>query len=286
MNSTLEEIIAPENNAPSPCAYRLLGVRVDAVEIIDVIAEMEDWIAKRSVGRFVAFTKMHGVAEAQRDEGFKRILNSADLVVADGMPLVWLGRWRGCDMRRRVYGPELLETFCANTGPIYRHYFYGGGPGVAERVAEVLRRRYEVRTVGTYTPPFRPLTGEEEAEVRGRIRAAAPDVVWVGLSTPKQERWMFDHRERLGVPVLAGVGAAFDFLAGTARQAPPWMRENGLEWLFRLVNEPRRLWRRYLVLGSSFAANVVLDVLKDRIEIPETPSRSSSRKQHRKMTGF
>lgn len=236
-----------------------------AVQIIGVIAEMESWIAKRSAGHFVAFTGMHGVTEARRDARFKQILNSADLVVADGMPLVWLGRWRGCDMRRRVYGPELLETFCRNTGPAYRHYFYGGGPGVAERVAAVLRERYGVRTVGTWCPPFRPLTGEEEAEVEGRIRAAAPDVLWVGLSTPKQERWMYDHRERLGVPVMAGVGAAFDFLAGTARQAPSWMRENGLEWLFRLANEPRRLWRRYLVLGSRFACEVLLELLRMRL---------------------
>jgi len=241
--------------------FRVLGVSVDAVQIIDVIAEMEHWIVARSAGHFVAFTGMHGVTEAQVDTSFKQILDSADLVVADGMPLVWLGRWHGCDMRRRVYGPELLETFCCNTGPFYRHYFYGGGPGVADRLAEVLKQRYDVRTVGTYSPPFRPLTEEEEAEVERRIRAAAPDVVWVGLSTPKQERWMYEHRLRLGVPVMAGVGAAFDFIAGTVKQAPDWMRENGLEWFFRLVQEPRRLWRRYLVLGSRFACNVLLELL-------------------------
>jgi N-acetylglucosaminyldiphosphoundecaprenol N-acetyl-beta-D-mannosaminyltransferase len=259
-NPVLEQVIAPDNLPPSPGAFRLLGVRVDALQVIDVVAEMEEWIAKRSVGHFVAFTGMHGVTEAQRDASFKRILNSADLVVADGMPLVWLGRWHGCDMRRRVYGPELMETFCANTGPLYRHYFYGGAPGVAVRVAEVLRQRYQVRTVGTYSPPFRPLTEEEEVELERRIQAAAPDIVWVGLSTPKQERWMIEHRARLAVPVLAGVGAAFDFVAGTASQAPAWMQENGLEWLFRLTHEPRRLWHRYLVLGSRFAWNVSLEI--------------------------
>jgi N-acetylglucosaminyldiphosphoundecaprenol N-acetyl-beta-D-mannosaminyltransferase len=154
-----------------------------------------------------------------------------------------------------------VETFCCNTGPFYRHYFYGGRPGVGDRLAEVLNERYGVRTVGTYSPPFRPLTEEEEAEVERRIRAAAPDILWVGLSTPKQERWMYEHRLRLGVPVMAGVGAAFDFIAGTAKQAPDWMRENGLEWLFRLAQEPRRLWRRYLVLGSRFACNVLLELL-------------------------
>jgi N-acetylglucosaminyldiphosphoundecaprenol N-acetyl-beta-D-mannosaminyltransferase len=224
---------------------------------------MGQWIAERSAGHFVAFTGMHGVTEARRDPAFKQVLDAADLVVADGMPLVWLGRWRGYDMRRRVYGPELLETFCANTGPLYRHYFYGGGPGVADRLAAKLNRLYGVRSMGTYTPPYRPLTGEEKAEVEGRIRGAAPDVVWVGLSTPKQERWMFEQRARLGVPVLAGVGAAFDFLTGTARQAPAWMRENGLEWLFRLAHEPRRLGRRYLLLGSDFAWKVALEMVKN-----------------------
>ena len=241
--------------------FRVLGVSVDAVQIIDVIAEMEHWIAARSAGHFVAFTGMHGVTEAQVDAMFKQTLRSADLVVADGMPLVWLGRWHGCDMRRRVYGPELMETFCCNTGPFYRHYFYGGGPGVADRLAEVLKQRYHVRTVGTYSPPFQPLTQKEDLEVERRIHVAAPDVVWVGLSTPKQERWMYEHRLRLGVPVMAGVGAAFDFIAGTAKQAPDWMRENGLEWFFRFVREPRRLWRRYLVLGSRFACNVLLELL-------------------------
>ncbi len=240
--------------------FRVLGVSVDAVQIPDVIGLMEHWIVSRSACHFIAFTGMHGITEAQRDHSLKQMLNSANLVVADGMPLVWLGRWSGCKMRRRVYGPELMETFCRQTGPLYRHYFYGGGPGVADRVAEILKLRYGVRTVGTYSPPFRPLTDEEKVEVDRRIQAAAPDVVWVGLSTPKQERWMFEHRSRLVVPVLAGVGAAFDFIAGTAKQAPAWMQENGLEWLFRLTHQPRRLWRRYIVLGSKFAWNVSLEL--------------------------
>jgi N-acetylglucosaminyldiphosphoundecaprenol N-acetyl-beta-D-mannosaminyltransferase len=251
----------PESRTANPGSFTGLGVRVDAMQIIDVIAEIECWIVTRAAGHFVAFTGMHGVTEARRDPSLKQILNSADLVVADGMPLVWLGRWHGCEMRRRVYGPELVETFCCNTGPFYRHYFNGGAPGVAERLAEVLKQRYDVRTVGTYSPPFRPLTEEENLEVDRRIRAAAPDIVWVGLSTPKQERWMYERRPRLAVPVMAGVGAAFDFIAGTAQQAPDWMREKGLEWFFRLVQEPCRLWRRYLVLGSKFACSVLLELL-------------------------
>ncbi|MGA9059358.1 MAG: WecB/TagA/CpsF family glycosyltransferase [Terriglobia bacterium] len=245
----------------NPKSFRVLGVRVDAVQIPDVVELMEGWIAARSACHFIAFIGMHTISEAQSDPSFKQILNSLDLAVADGMPVVWLGRWHGHTMRRRVYGPELMETFCRKTGPLYQHYFYGGGPGVADRVAHILKQRYGVRSVGTYSPPFRPLTEEEKVEVDLRIQAAAPDVVWVGMSTPKQQRWMYEHRPRLSVPLMAGVGAAFDFIAGTVKQAPAWMQENGLEWFFRLVQEPRRLWRRYLIMGSEFVWNVSLELL-------------------------
>ena len=241
--------------------FRVLGISVDAVQIPDVVELMERWILARSACHLIAVTGMHGIAETQRDSSFKHILNSADLVVADGMPLVWLGRWHGYSMHRRVYGPELMETFCRKTGPLHRHYLYGGQPGVADCLADVLNQRYGVRVVGTYSPPFRPLSEEQNAEVDRRIWAAAPDVVWLGLSTPKQERWMYEHRHRLNVPVMAGVGAAFNFLTGTAKQAPTWMRENGLEWFFRLSHEPRRLWRRYLTNGSGFVWNVFLELL-------------------------
>jgi len=251
----------PESRTPNLPSFTVLGVRVDAVQIPDVVELMERWIAARSACHFIAFTGMHGITETQYDPSFKKILNSADLVVADGMPLVWLGRWHGHAMRRRVYSSELMGTFCRKTGPLYRHYFYGGGPGVADRLAETLKQRHGVRTVGTYSPPFRPLTEEEKMEVDRRIQAAAPDVVWVCLGEAKQDRWMYEHRPRLTVPVLAGVGAAFDFVAGTVKEAPAWMQENGLEWFFRLVQEPRRLWRRYLVIGSKFLWNISLELL-------------------------
>jgi N-acetylglucosaminyldiphosphoundecaprenol N-acetyl-beta-D-mannosaminyltransferase len=157
-----------------------------------------------------------------------------------------------------------METFCRNTGARYRHFFYGGAPGVGERLAENLQRRYGIGVAGTYAPPFRPLTDKEEKEVAEFVQAAAPDLLWVGLSTPKQERWMHEHRHRLKVPVMLGVGAAFDFQIGKVKQAPAWMRENGLEWLFRLVQEPKRLWRRYLVHGSVFGWNVALELLNWR----------------------
>jgi N-acetylglucosaminyldiphosphoundecaprenol N-acetyl-beta-D-mannosaminyltransferase len=241
--------------------FRVLGVSVDAAQIQDVVARMESWIAERAGCHFIAVTGMHGVAESQSDSSFKQILNSADLVVPDGMPVVWLGRRQGHSLKSRVCGPDLMEAFCQATGPRYRHFFYGGAPGVPADLATILSRRYGVRVVGTCSPPFRPLTNQEDKNLLAQIEEAAPDVLWVGLGTPKQERWMYDHRDKLSVPVMVGVGAAFDFVTARVKRAPYWMRENGLEWFFRLAQEPRRLWRRYLIYGSLFAWNVSLELL-------------------------
>ena len=246
---------------PERASVQVLGVSVDVVQIPEVIAQMQEWIGARERCRYVSVTGMHGVMEAQHDPAFKQVLNAADLVVPDGMPLVWVARLRGHRLKRRVYGPELMLQFCeeaASKG--YRHYFYGGAPGVAEKLASVLQTRFPgLRVAGVCSPPFRPLTQEEDDGIVAAINRAAPDIVWVGLSTPKQERWMFEHRDRLRVPVLVGVGAAFDINANIKKQAPAWMREHGLEWLFRLLQEPRRLWKRYLIYGSQF---VVLEALE------------------------
>ena len=247
-------------------SFRVLNVRVDAVQIPDAIQVLESWIRDRGPVRYVAVTGMHGVSEARENPDFRRVLDSADLVVADGMPLVWLGRWQGhASMKRRVYGPELMETFCRETGSKYRHFFYGGAPGVADELARVEQERYGIQIAGTYSPPFLPLTDNEEREVQSIVDAAAPDVLWVGLSTPKQEQWMHSHRDTLRVPVMLGVGAAFDLNTGRLTQAPAWMREGGLEWLFRLCAEPRRLWSRYIVNGSKFVWAVCLEHLAPRI---------------------
>src|SRR5712692_6523287 len=249
--------------ALSELSFRVLGVRVDAVQIPDAVRRMEDWIARRERCRYIAVTGMHGVTEAQHDSEFKTILNSAGLVVPDGMPLVWIGRRHRFDLPRRVYGPELFATFCEQTAiKGYRHFFYGGAPGVAEELASRFVSRFSgVVVAGTYSPPFRTLTREEDREIIHAIEGAQADIVWVGLSTPKQERWMVEHRDRLNVPVLVGVGAAFDFHTGRIAQAPAWMGDHGLEWLFRLSVEPRRLWRRYLLNGPQFAFLLALELL-------------------------
>lgn len=243
-----------------PPSFRILDIPVHAVQISDVVSHIQLWIRGDAKGRYIAVTSMHGVAESRSDSDYRRALNSADLVVPDGMPLVWLGRWHGYPLQRRVYGPELMETFCRETGPTYRHFLYGGGPGTAERLADSLRQRYGVVVAGTYCPPFRPLTDEEQRNVTSRIQEVSPDILWVGLSTPKQEKWMHDNREAIHVPVMLGVGAAFDFNCGRTRQAPVWMRENGLEWLFRLLTEPKRLWRRYVVSIPKAVGLVFLDL--------------------------
>jgi N-acetylglucosaminyldiphosphoundecaprenol N-acetyl-beta-D-mannosaminyltransferase len=231
----------------------ILGVQVSAITMADAVAAMDEWIRTRE-RHYVCITGVHGVMESRRDPELRAIHNRAGLVTPDGMPLVWMSRWLGQRHVRRVYGPDLMRAASAASAERgWRHFYYGGAPGTAEALRDALARAHPgLPVVGTLCPPFRPLSPEEDAAVVARINAAAPDVVWVGLSTPKQERWMADHVDRLTAPVLVGVGAAFDFLCGNKPQAPLWMQRSGLEWLFRLATEPRRLAGRYLRNNPAF----------------------------------
>jgi N-acetylglucosaminyldiphosphoundecaprenol N-acetyl-beta-D-mannosaminyltransferase len=253
----------PNHLTASEVSYQVLGVRVDAVQIPGVIAQMKEWIATNQPCHFIAVADMHSIMEALHSAGFKSVLHSADLLVPDGYPLVWLGRRRGFAVPRRVYGPELMARFCQETAAKgCRHFFYGGAPGVAADLAAHFSIRFPgLQIAGAYCPPFRPLTEEEDREVVANINESRADVVWVGLGAPKQEKWMYEHRGVLNAPVLVGVGAAFDFHTGRISQAPAWMGEHGLEWFYRLMMEPRRLWHRYLIQGSEFAALVLLELL-------------------------
>jgi N-acetylglucosaminyldiphosphoundecaprenol N-acetyl-beta-D-mannosaminyltransferase len=257
MNSSAVPIIDESASFP------VLGVRVDAVQIPDAIARIEAWATNRDGCHYVVVADMHVISQAKHDPGFRKVLDSADFLVPDGTPLVWIGRLHGHALRRRVSGPELmLSFFDATARKGFRHFFYGGAPGIPELLAENLQKRFPGTIIaGTYSPPFRQLTAEEDSRIMDMIRQAHPDVVWVGLGAPKQERWMYEHRDRLGLAVLIGVGAAFDLHAGTRKQAPVWMRENGFEWLFRLFQEPQRLWRRYLLHGSKFVYWATLEML-------------------------
>jgi N-acetylglucosaminyldiphosphoundecaprenol N-acetyl-beta-D-mannosaminyltransferase len=240
----------------------ILGVRVSAINMAQGLDSIDEWIAQRQQ-HYVCITGVHGVIESQRDEELRQIHNDAGLVTPDGMPLVWVSRLRGHGHVERVYGPDLMLALCEHSlSKGYKHFFYGGEEGVHERLANNLRRRFpDLRVVGGHSPPFRPLTSEENEQIVDSINSADPDIVWIGLSTPKQERWMAEHVGRLIAPVLIGVGAAFDFHSGLKKQAPRWMQRSGLEWLFRLATEPKRLWRRYLVNNPLFVLRVLQQAL-------------------------
>ena len=249
---------------PQLPSFRILGVRVHAVQMSETVARLRSWIDHfQTATHYVAVTGMHGIAESRQSDQFRLILNAADLVVPDGMPLVWLGKVKGFALQHRVCGSELMDAFCHDTGAAYRHFFYGGAPGIAEQLACELRKKHGIIVAGTYTPPFRPLTDAEEQELASVVESAAPDVFWVGLSTPKQEKWMYEHRLKIRVPVMLGVGAAFDMNSGNASRAPIWMQDSGLEWLYRLGSEPRRLWRRYLVTIPQAVWAVCTELLQD-----------------------
>jgi N-acetylglucosaminyldiphosphoundecaprenol N-acetyl-beta-D-mannosaminyltransferase len=244
----------------------ILGVGVSAVDMDAAVAEVDKWIrsGRRS---YVCVTSVHGVMECQRSPSLRAIHQGAGLVVPDGKPLVWVARMLGFKRTEQVFGPDLMRALTkvsAERG--YRHFYYGGTPGVAEELRDVLCRRFPgLEVVGTLSPPFRPLSPEEDAAVVRDINAARPDIVWVGLSTPKQERWMHDHAPLLEAPALIGVGAAFDFLSGRKSQAPLWMQRSALQWLFRLATEPRRLWRRYLWIVPAFLWRAGAQVASQRL---------------------
>ena len=244
----------------------ILGVAVSAINLDDAVATIERWIGDRS-RNYVCITGVHGVMESRDDPRLRDIHNEAGMVTPDGMPLVWLMRLFGKSRTNRVYGPDLMRKMTAVSSLRgYRQFYYGGGEGVADKLKQVLGNAHpRLKVVGTLCPPFRELTPEEDQAVIDAINAARPDIVWVGLSTPKQEFWMAKQLGRLEAPVIVGVGAAFDFLAGTKRQAPLWMQRNGLEWLFRLCSEPRRLWRRYAYIVPRFTILAVGMLLRRAI---------------------
>jgi N-acetylglucosaminyldiphosphoundecaprenol N-acetyl-beta-D-mannosaminyltransferase len=236
----------------------VLGVGVSALNPALAAETIEGWI---HAGRrhYVCITGVHGVIESRRDPAVRAIHNAAGLVTPDGMPLVWLLRAAGHRDAARVYGPDLMLLLLERSlAAGFTHFFYGAAEATLSELRHKLKARFPgLRIVGSIAPPFRPLTPAEDEEVVAAINRAGPDIVWVGLSTPKQEIWMAEHRSRLAAPVLIGVGAAFDFHAGRVRQAPRWIQRRGLEWLFRLYQEPRRLWRRYLYGNTRFVVEII-----------------------------
>lgn len=212
------------------------------------LEQIDEWVRTRD-RQYVCVCPVHSIMECRRSAEVRRIFNSAGMVTPDGMPVVWVTRASGHPEVGRVYGPDLMLAELGRSAQSgHRHFFYGGAPGVARRLAARMRERFPgLGVAGIYEPPFASLdelTGEDTARL---INEARPDVVWVGMSSPKQDLWMARMRPLLDAPVLIAVGAAFDFHSGTVSQAPVWMQRSGLEWFYRLVTDPRRLWRRYLV---------------------------------------
>jgi N-acetylglucosaminyldiphosphoundecaprenol N-acetyl-beta-D-mannosaminyltransferase len=248
---------------PDAATTDILGTPVTITDHPHAAANVLGWIRERR-SCFVCVRDVHGIMLARRDPGLMAIHRDADMVLPDGMPLVHVARWRGHRAIRRVSGADFVETL-ADLGRAegVRHYFYGGKPGVAGKMAAALARRYPGMTVAdTATPPFGEVSEDRRRAELAQIMTARPDIVWIGLSTPKQEYWMHRHRAEMPGVTLIGVGAAFDFHAGEVRRAPRWMQRATLEWLHRLCSEPRRLWRRYLILAPRF----VWLVLRDRAQ--------------------
>lgn len=238
----------------------VLGTPVAALDMDGAVEVISDWLAEEMCGRYVCVTGVHGVMEGLRDAAIRNVHASAAACVPDGMPMTWVGRLRGHGGMDRVYGPDLmlrLLDVAARRG--YSNYFYGGAEGVAEELGRRMAARFPgLEVVGTYCPPFRPLTPSERADVVSEINRLRPDLLWVGLSTPKQELLMSELHLDLRTKVMLGVGAAFDFHSGRVRQAPRWMMRAGLEWFFRLVTNPRRLASRYLRNNPAFLWHIFL----------------------------
>jgi N-acetylglucosaminyldiphosphoundecaprenol N-acetyl-beta-D-mannosaminyltransferase len=249
-----------------PPTTSVLGVPLALTDYERTMDWMDATVQARGKG-YICVAATHTVVACQDDPELAAAVHGASLVVPDGQPVVWAMNALGHDLSSRVYGPDLMARYCersALTGA--RMFLYGGrNQGALVQLALNLRRLYPgLQIVGGYSPPFRTMSEEEREAVVAEINHAKPDVVWVGIGVPKQEKWMASLRARLDAPVLVGVGAAFDFHAGLVPQAPSWMQSSGLEWLYRLLQEPRRLWRRYLTYNPRFVLGFARQYVRHR----------------------
>jgi N-acetylglucosaminyldiphosphoundecaprenol N-acetyl-beta-D-mannosaminyltransferase len=266
---------------PGPAEVRrldILGIPIAMTDYAQAMDVMDGMIARRERG-YVCAVAVHAVMVSQGDAEMRAAVTGSSLTVPDGMPLVWAANLLGQSLRNRVYGPELMDRYCGRCAERgHRVWLYGGrDQGSLMQLALNLRRRHPgIEIVGGYSPPFRPLTSEEEDVIVEQINEARPDVVWVGIGVPKQEKWMARLRSRLEAPVLCGVGAAFDFHSGRISQAPPWMQERGLEWIYRIAQEPRRLLPRYLSYNPAFVLAFARQLIRERLARRTQPPASAS----------
>jgi len=253
----------------------VLGMGIDAVNMNQALARIARDLRRQHKG-YVCLCGVHGVMEAHRDPGLAGIFARAALVAPDGMPTVWVGRYQGLLMTERVTGPDLmLELMNREEFRGYTHFLCGGKPGVAEELRERLVAQYPwVKIVGTHTPPFRSMSPVEEREFIARINDLRPDIVWVGISTPKQERFMDRYLGLLDTTLMFGVGAAFDFHTGRIADCSQWIKSAGLQWLHRLLQDPKHLWKRYLRNNPAFLFHIALQ-LTGLKSYPRQPSPES-----------
>lgn len=249
-------------------AMDVMGVPISVVNMDRAVGTIVDRVHAKEA-QFVCVRDVHGVIGCQDDPNLMSFHRQAGLVVPDGAPLVWLSRRFGVKGMSRVCGYDLVDALCAVSGKEgIRHFLYGGKPGVAETMAGKLREKYpDLEIVGVYSPPFGGLAEGVDQSAVDMITKTGANVVWIGLSTPKQEYWMANHVAALNGATLIGIGAAFDFHAGAVKRAPPWMRDNGLEWAHRLMSEPRRLWKRYLLMAPRFAWQMLPQIIRGRQDL-------------------
>jgi N-acetylglucosaminyldiphosphoundecaprenol N-acetyl-beta-D-mannosaminyltransferase len=250
----------------TPRSDEVLGIPIALTDYERALDWMDDMVAADERG-YVCVSNVHSLMAAEEDPGLRDALLGSSLNVPDGMPLVWALNLLGHSLRDRVYGPELMARSCARSARTgQRIYLYGGrNQGALVQLALNLRTRFAgISIVGGYSPPHRPLTAAEQDAVVAGINQSGADIVWVGIGVPKQEKWMAEMRPRLKAPVLVGVGAAFDFHAGLVPQAPSFLQDIGMEWAYRLVQEPRRLWRRYLRYNPRFVIALARQLIAHR----------------------
>ncbi len=248
---------------PIPQRANVLGVGIHSLNLQSAVELMELAVVCRRQG-YVCVTDVRVVIEAQDDPTYRKVLNNSFLTVPDGRPTVWVGWSQGYDQMDQVGGPDLILQFCQlSSQKGYTQFLYGGAPGVAEQLRDVLTRRYPgLKVVGTYTPPFRPLSGSEESEVCKLLARLKPDVTWIGLGAPKQELFMAQYLKKFDTTLMVGVGAAFDMHTGRISDAPQWVKRLGFAWVHRLIQEPRRLWKRYLKSIPRFIWAIALQLFK------------------------
>lgn len=242
-----------------PFTNRILGVNIAITNMQDTVKLIVEQIDELK-GEFICLSNVHTTVMSQKDEEYRKIQNSAFLALPDGSPLSLVQRLRGYRMAEQVAGPDLMPALWKATEKTeISHYFYGSTPETIEALEKKLRKDYpELKIAGMEAPPFRPLTEEEDAQAIQRINESGAAIVWVGLGAPKQEKWMYEHRGKINALML-GVGAGFDFHAGTVKRAPAWMRNHYLEWLYRLIQDPKRLWKRYVQTNGKFLLLSVKD---------------------------